>query len=410
MVARGLTLDAWSHIFEHVNRSDLLNICLVSKSFKGIATRILYRSITLVRPGPRNPLYITHPGDETQKAKSKERGHWSLLSRLEDNANQTLRNLVQEVILCHPATLLVDSVFLNHLQKDDCLSKLLASLPNLRRVTIGLEALQTGHLIGTICAHSRKPEVSLELRNFDKCIFSDEALSCISSLDTAVDPHTDRNGPNTRMLAMQWLFFNCPNLRSFKLSVFDDYGGCVMNAPSYPIIETFQLTGEEQFPPLQELTLDGYYMNDEECVHWQNRFQWDNLSSLTVGPRASSRLLGYFAGYATSLASLKVSAYPDEVQENRKALEKLLTSFNSLATLELKGYICSVKAIGYHKSLSTLFLHEDEPADEGSMRRVLTVEELVYLDTQCPNLTSLTVDIRRSDNKLVGDLPLVEKL
>ncbi|KAI9370262.1 hypothetical protein BJX61DRAFT_535770 [Aspergillus egyptiacus] len=401
MEGQGLTLDAWSLVFENVEKEDLCNLCLVSRLFHAIATRILYRCITMVEPDSYMDFL---DWDKPPKTDPPQGGHWNLLSRLEDDANEDLRSLVQELILCHPPGRRVDSRFLRHLRTDDRLSKLIASLPNLRRVRIELGQLQSDHVFRTISEHSRHPELILELAAGYHAFAPDQPRPYVSSLSVTVNPFEEHNGPNERMLAVQQLFLNCSNLRSLALTVFRYYGGCVVIVPRYPIISTFQLTGEEQFPPLRELSLDGYIMSEEEWLCFRKCVQWSKLSALTLGPQSSNKLPGRLAGYATSLTSLKISSYADEGNEDPEGLERLLMSFDTLTTLELKGYICSVEAIGHHRNLSTLYLHEDEPACKGVQRKVLSVEELEYLDKQCSRLRSLAVDVQRGDNRLPEDV------
>ncbi|KAL2866230.1 uncharacterized protein BJX67DRAFT_356005 [Aspergillus lucknowensis] len=394
----GLTLDAWSLVFEQATREDLCSLCLVSRSFNTLATPLLYRSITLVQ------------GDADIDDFSTQGRHWLLLSRLEDDANGNLRNLVQEVALCRPPGIRINTSFLRRLTTDNCLSKLITSLPNLRRVTITISRLQTAHLIRTISTHPRTPELILRL-DTGECAFADQHLPCVSSLTVAVDPFDERNGPNERMLTVQRLFLNCPALRSFSLTLFENYGGCVRHIPQHPVIRTFRLTGTERFPPLQELGLNGYRVRDElEWIPFRDCVQWSRLSGLTLGPLPTGdNLLSRITGYATSLEALRVYAYADEDQENSEGLERLLLSFDSLRTLEVRGYVCSVEAIGNHAGLSTLCLHEDEPGERSErQRRVFTAQELDYLDSRCPKLRSLAIDIQRGDNKLPDDV--LEKL
>lgn len=146
MTRQGLTLDAWSEVVEHVGTDDLLSLCLVSRACKAVATRVLYRSIIL-KPGLYWP--VETAVDQSQPPRSEQRDHWHLLSQLRSKEHQRLGNLVQEVTLLRPSSALVslDEAFVYHLQQDDHFSKLLTSLPNLRRVTTDIPELQRDNVV-----------------------------------------------------------------------------------------------------------------------------------------------------------------------------------------------------------------------------------------------------------------------
>lgn len=335
MTGQGLSLDAWSEVVEYVRRDDLLNLCLVSRLLKAVATRVLYRSIIL-EPRLYNLGLVETAVDQSQLPQSEQRGHWHLLSRLRSSANQSLRNLVQEVILPPSKDAIpLDKTFLDHLRKDDHFSKLLTTLPNLRRITIGIPELQTDHVIRTLCAHSKKPELSLILNGYDERISTDSPLPCISSLAVTGDPrsHRKENG----LLKFQQLVFNSPNLRSLRIAVLDDYNGRMRRPRRAGMHLTFCLEGDERFPPLEELALNGYVMKDGEASVWQSNAQWEKLSSLTVGPLPCWSVLPGFAGYATALKTLKVYTYHGMIggEEARIGLEALLGSFDGLEVLDM---------------------------------------------------------------------------
>lgn len=313
---------------------------------------------------------------------------------------------MQEVTIVRPSNedIKLDKSFLDSLQKDNTFSELLTSLPNLRRITIGIPELQTDNVIRTLCTHNRKPEVFLILDGYDERLNTDNQLPCISSLEVAGDPRSYRKANG--LLKFQQLVFSSPNLRSLSIAVLDEYDGRMRRARRAGMHLTFDLKGEERFPPLQDLALNGYEMRDEEVVHWQRNVQWDKLSSLAVGPLPCWSVLPGFAGYATSLKTLKVFMYYGVIggKEARTGLESLLRSFDGLEVLDVKGFICSVSAVGQHRNLSTLCLHEDEPDhdDEDGTRTVLTPADILYLDEHCPKLTSLALDIQKKQGGLVS--------
>lgn len=415
MTGQTLILDIWRLVFEHVERENLYDVCQTCKSFNAIATPILYRTISLIAPEPDRMGHLPwHKRVEepvfTLKNSPLKR-YWHLLSRLEDELNDALRDYVQELDL---STSLgpgqFDQRFLKHLLEDGRLPRLIGRLPNLRRVTIGVEELQTEEVIRAIADHTRKPELSLQTYIDRGNTFYHEEhvqpllLPCIARLRLSLNPFDQHNDENRCVTAAQKLIFNSPNLRSLSLTLWWRYGGCVVSRLQYPVTTSFQFTGNEVFPPIESLSLDGYgnRMRDDEWTHWRDRFDWSKLRSLTLGPQDASGILDRFAGYATALTSLEVRAYVGERGENRAGLEALLYAFGSLRTLKLEGYICSVEAVAQHKGLEELWLHEDESASAAMERRVLTADDLEYLDRACQKLKILKVDIKRRDDKLVS--------
>ncbi|PWY80844.1 hypothetical protein BO94DRAFT_496394 [Aspergillus sclerotioniger CBS 115572] len=394
-----LTLDVWRLIFDLLAIRDLKNFCLVSQAFNLIATPLLYRSIHLIEW--QDPCPVRRPRfKEYDEEQPPLKGHALLLSRLGDDRNDALRALVQEVNISYPAgSFSQDSV--HRLQTDDYLIKLIARLPNLRRITLAIPKLQSDLLAHTICNHPAKPELLLlrQSGESETCTFADQTLPCVSTLSANVNPYIKPKDPTRRLLTIQQLFFNCPNLRSFSLEVSGIYGGCVILAPRHDRVTSFQLTGEETFPPLQHLSFDGYCIGDQEWEYWRDGVQWERLSSLAVGPDTTTGVLGRLAGYATRLTTLKVSAWAGDSFPDMAGLDELLLSFNSLETLELKGHRCSIEAIANHRNLSTLCLHEDELAHSQAQRRAPTAQELEHLDLHCPNLKSLKVCVNRGENQ-----------
>ncbi|KAL4789042.1 hypothetical protein BDV19DRAFT_374685 [Aspergillus venezuelensis] len=405
--------DILSLVFSHSSKQDLCSLCLVSHSFNTIATPILYRSINLIEPDRDRRFIVDHSAEENEAEtkRLRSRRQWLLLSRLEDEENEKLRNLVQEVNL---SLLNLDGTpdpdFIDHLTKDDRLCNLLNNFSNLRRVHLGTKKLITDEIIGTISNHARKPSLSLSLRHIDDVLetisFRKEALGCLIDLSATVNPYYDWTGPNKVMLQVQDLFFNSPNLRSFSLSLYGNYGGCVSRRPRFENVTSFRLKGAEKFPPLDELRLDGYGINDTEWHYWQQGLDWGRLSSLTVGPQSAFGILKRLVGYVVSLKTLRVYRYPDMRWRGEASdpvamkLEELLNSLDGLEVLEVKGVPVSVEVVGLHKGLKKLCLHEEETANEGGERKLLTLDEVEYLERCCPELRDLKVKIKIGEGEM----------
>ncbi|KAH8697537.1 hypothetical protein BGW36DRAFT_461495 [Talaromyces proteolyticus] len=381
----------WTLVFELMRTQDLFNICLVSKTWNALATKFLYRSI----PIGEQHSHITHSQIWSNEASIRSR----LLSRLEDDSNDELRAFVQEVAVMPTFAYTIRSI--SELEVEDWLCKLFVRLPNLQLVSIHTSIQRLDEIICTICDHNRRPELRLFSVNgtMGDSRLADRTLSCISTLHATVNPFKEQDGPNRHILHLQKLFFKCPNMRSFSLCVHGNYGGCVLNFPSFDTIRTFQLAGYENFPLIEELSLDAYAMEDDEWIHWKDRFSWSKLKSLTLGPSDPCNLLDRMAGYATSLRTLKVLGYAEEGNSDCKSVERFLFSFDSLETLELNGYLCSVNAVAQHKNISDLCLHMAEYSEKEIQRRVLTTAELKHLDKHCPKMESLSIDVERSNNE-----------
>ncbi|GAT29573.1 similar to An15g02310 [Aspergillus luchuensis] len=350
MMRDAVSLHEWRLIFEQCTTQELSHLCLVDKIFNSIATPLLYRSISLVAyenlSGSRRLSNSTKVKTESELPT----GPWLLLSRLEADENDTLRAWVQEINISSPSAW-ADEDFLERLQSNDCLATLIARLPNLRRITIGFPSIQSTTLIRTIYEHKRKPELLLLNQ------YSEEVNSS---------------------LAEQTL----PRVTTLSAS----------------------LTGEETYPPLEHLCLDGYRMDDQQWRFWRDGLQWDKLVSLAVGPQSCAGLFRCLVGFTRSLKILKVSVWEGEGDDEREELIECLSSFDSLETLVLKGYMCPVEVISRHSNLSTLCLHKEESARKERPRQVLTAEELSQLDVNCPKLKSLQVGVKRENDQWPDDV------
>ncbi|RDW64393.1 uncharacterized protein DSM5745_09804 [Aspergillus mulundensis] len=458
-----LNPDIWHLIFNTTTQNDLLNIARTCRTFNTIATPLLYRSITLLTPKPTTPDQKTkllskrtaerqRAGDPSNPNRTREydRARWTLFARLE--RDEHIRSYVREVVFPSSSSW---TGYVGYLREDnyDRLCRLLLRLPNLRRVKLGCKKVQKecGALVRAIAAHPRQPELEVTICETDKrgefpfaqavsaptagAEVQDSGLSCVSSLTVTVEPHRWPNGGGRRMRDIQDLFFRCPRLRCFAMTVRNAEGGHIfiqVGMEMYGAVSSFKFGGSHGdgdgdasrrlvFPPLEELSLDGYQMDAVECAYWRDGLDWSRLKSLTVGPNETyaryeqdeGGLLGKFAGYATSLTTLRVLDYAGTnigygkawvigpTGEWRDGLARLLDSFDSLVTLELRGYWPSrVETIWRHRGLRELTLHVDEVADSDE-RRVLSVEELEFLDERCPGLRVLEIDIERD-----GELPI----
>ncbi|KAI0426861.1 hypothetical protein F5Y09DRAFT_317862 [Xylaria sp. FL1042] len=383
-----MNLDVWHLVFGQIkSRKDLCNICLTFRAWHTMAMPYLYKTVRLVKR--RHDIF------DFKRKKDLMAFARSLSSRLLDMKNEQLRNAVRELDF---GTFEGDQ--LSEMEKN--LVAMVDSLPNLQQVKINGQL--TSEVLQELASHSKRVQLHLLGENGKRLVEND--LQNVVALTAHVNPYYERDGPNRDMLGLQKLLFACPNLKSFSLYEIGGYGGCVISMPRYERIYSFQLSGDETFPPLEELSLSGYYVREAEREHWRNNFQWSKLRSLSLGPKYTAKFLQVAAGYAKSLQELTVEVYtdadrkyPEEYNPDEPdcpPLEEFLTTFTSLESLTVRGYHPSLAPIGNHPGLKHLCLHSFEPvADEALPRPTLSVEQLQELDKSCPHLETLEIDLYR---------------
>ncbi|KAJ5238783.1 hypothetical protein N7468_003402 [Penicillium chermesinum] len=233
-------------------------------------------------------------------------------------------------------------------------------------------------------------------------------MPCVTRIVSSVNPFKERltgnrRAQNREMLRLQELFFACPNLRSFSIDVYGNYGGCVRKMPLFPRVLCFQLTGSETFPPLEHLSLDGYKFGVEEWPHWRQKFSWGNLRSLSLGPQKCEVVLSLIKTCTLNLKSLRVEKYSDNGPGDvLPDLESFLGSFNTLERLTVNGYSVSSAGISNHPNLKHFCMHTIEPFNSDTTRKTLEPMELYDLDINCPHLESLHLDIQRDGEWVSG--------
>ncbi|KAI0393689.1 hypothetical protein F5Y17DRAFT_458697 [Xylariaceae sp. FL0594] len=380
-----LSPEIWHLIFAELdNLKDLCNVSLTSRTWQMMAMPHLYKSVPLT-PRDVSPLN-RDPGAELQ--------HYNILSTmLEKPENERLRIVVRELEFggCDRS----GSFSGSELEpKEKRLLSLVDKLPNLRRIKFGCSVSQETlqRLVG-------RKNISLYLLDEDgKRQFQGE-LPNVLTLKAAVKGPWLRNVLNQDVLGVQKLLFSCPNLKSFSLEVRTPYGGCMMLPPRFPILHHFQFSGNERFPALEELSLSGYEFWDEERIHrrfWRERFQWAKLRTLKLGPLQQSEFLEGAKGYATSLQNLTVDIYTDgDEYTDCPPLEEFLASFSSLESLTVRGYIVPLKPISHHPALKHLILHSFGELELGNTRHSYSVSDLQELDSICPHLETLELDLNR---------------
>ncbi|CAI7628735.1 unnamed protein product [Penicillium pancosmium] len=383
-------------------RSDLANVCSVSRLFDTLATPLLYRSVILCRMSKDWSLF---PDDfeATERPKHFEDLYFGLFYRLLDDRNEALRAFVREMTFNLQGTKEDISRAWDKLRPpQDLLAGLVRKLPNLEAVYFIGELPISDALVDAFIAHQKSPKLYLKheegLIQRETCApFVPEV--CFSVDTTAPVPTPIRElGPWERefkpqRLALHEIFAAYPNLEDLSVSINLLRGGCVIGySPASAEIVPLSIPDEFTFPPLKHLSLSGYNLTDEEKSLWKQRFPWGELKSLTLGVQTHSGVLESATGNVHNLKKFEITSYTRYTASNSSPeLDLFLSSFSSLESLTAKGLVPSMNSVMNHSNLKHLCLHAIEETDQE--RKTLNLEEIEDLDLHCPNLTGLELDI-----------------
>ncbi|KAI0204959.1 hypothetical protein F4808DRAFT_316360 [Astrocystis sublimbata] len=387
-----LNSDIWHLVLElMVCRKDVYNVCLTSRALFAVALPHLYKTLTLaVRPCNATDCN----GKQDAMLCSCAR---SLSSRLLDTRNERLRNAVRELEFGQfEERDLIDM--------ETRLMTLVDCLPNLQRIKI--MGRLTQKTLEILDGHHRQIPLYLLGENGTRPI--EGSLRNVVALAARVDPLDNRvkdfrrgDGSSLHMQGIYRLLFACPNLTSFSLETLWKHGGKLER--QIPQLESqlgfrFVFSRTEVFPPLRDLTLNGYRGSEWGWDHIRKRFRWSELRSLTLGPGHSTVFLEFAARRVKFLKNLTVEKYSNIIDPNSDPpkLDYFLETFTSLERLTVKGYYLPVGSIGNHPGLRHLCLHTFERGQEGAAPRpTLSIEQLQQLDRSCADLETLEIDLYR---------------
>ncbi|KAK4209023.1 hypothetical protein QBC37DRAFT_430996 [Rhypophila decipiens] len=409
--------DVWYLVLQHVpDRNDLSNLCRVCKELNTFATQFLYRTITIGPPLVdnyttyfRKMMRLTGEKPEYKLHSTKWGESLALVLRLATHLNgnsQVQAHAVREI----------DIMAMRSQERrkepdnlgpefEEELPGLVRVLPNLRHVRMSSSTPTFEELFRALHEHPNKPEIHLLKENGSRLVSG--AIPGVVTIKAQVSPWEDTpEKPNTVVPDIEKLLFACPNLKSFSLSVRNNYGGCMSPRLHHPVTKTFQFASSNAvtFPPLEFLSLSGYDMSDEEWPHWRDGLDWSRLKILHLGPDpvrsrgpAMADLLGRFEGHATALRTLTVETWAAEGKETCPPLLSFLESFDTLEELTVNGHFIPVQNLARHRKLRRLCLHCIEvQRPEGSCRPTYGVADLTLLDEICPGLETLEIDISRN--------------
>ena len=169
---------------------------------------------------------------------------------------------------------------------------------------------------------------------------------------------------------------------------------------------------------LRHLTLDGWELSQATVEYWSRYVDCASLVSFKCSRGSLSR--SYFESAANLLPSLEhvsLNLSPRSCPpETAAAVQKYIATCPPLTKLSLWSWMGKVSLetiLNHHGgSLVSLQLHEREEMHEPAGPKVMSLEDFRSIRTNCPNLTSLTFDLKRQSKKpRVDDYrPLLEEV
>jgi hypothetical protein len=137
---------------------------------------------------------------------------------------------------------------------------------------------------------------------------------CVRVLHTKVDTTSTLTRLGQKRLNLGKLFAAYPNLESVSVSV-NRLGG--VSRPTAQIAP-LELSEDTPFPPLRSLSLSGYYIARREVSLWKERFPWDKLRSLSLGPQDNKNFLKHATGCVQGLTHFEITSYADILRASQK--------------------------------------------------------------------------------------------
>ncbi|CEJ59150.1 hypothetical protein PMG11_07785 [Penicillium brasilianum] len=399
-----LNLHIWRLVFLAIDtRDDLKNICLISKAFNALSIPILYRSIVLRAPTPPKKLKgemdrFDYDKECTLMEENQELSPFSLTGRLLDDANEKLRKYVREVVLERSRVSSPDHLrqfFEKHGEPDTVMAKLVEILPNLQNLVLHESVPLSEPLQDALSNHKNAP--SVHLLNERGFTLLTRKMPFVQSLSTSFRVHSFSRKPQLPpSLDLNRCFKIFPNLTSLSIEANREHAGPMRGPFSVTArIEPLELADKETFPPLENLSLSGYFPMEQEWRHWKEKFLWSNLKSLSFGEIHTDDYFGPIIGHVHNLISFSISAWCGPPSDTHPDLDRFLASFDTLECLTIKGYFVSIHTVTRHSNLQRFTQHTVESSVRE--RPILEARDISYLGQQCPQLQFLEIDICGKD-------------
>ncbi|KAF3385073.1 hypothetical protein F1880_001867 [Penicillium rolfsii] len=393
--------EIWSMVFQFLDaKNDLRNVCGVCKLFDSVATPFLYRSLIFRGALIGRNDWSKLPDDEDVKTQDEADDlSFGLLCRILDDRNEVLRRFVREIIFEKGNR--TDPVWRVLQPPNDVLAILVTKLPNLKAIHFHSELPVTDGLVNALFSHKKSPKLHLLGEIGGTRI--DTKMPFVQRLHTSVNataifprarPDAERRSgvrPWRRQeLALHDLFNAFPNLAELSVSVNRLRGGCIMGGPPpSTLISSLKLSEDETFPPLERLSLSGYDVSGDEAALWRDRFPWDRLQSLSIGPQDNPGLLKLATGKVLNLKEFQITSY--EPLSFPAELDDFLCSMDSLESLIAKGAVPSLTSVLHQSNLKHVCLHDIEEPDRE--RQALDAEQIRKLSLNCAKLQTLEIDL-----------------
>lgn len=215
--------------------------------------------------------------------------------------------------------------------------------------------------------------------------------------------------PDTRELQFQTVIARAPNL---------EYAGVIKRSP---VSRNWGMVGNADITPfgvpknpntsIRMLTLDGYDINKQMLDGLSTLIDLSSLRNVKFSRGIID--ISYFQNAATMLPNLKeislnfghVHSIPGSTRSQlTAAAREYLTTCSPVESLSVWGWkdVLSVDELvdRHGPTLKSLQLHEKECASKICPPKILSTDELDKIVNQCPKLTNLTFDLRRSTQKL----------
>ena len=207
-----------------------------------------------------------------------------------------------------------------------------------------------------------------------------------------------------REVALRRIIATAPNLKYASVLV-DQAERAGHRATKYEDRDAFY-SGCSPNPALRTLVLDGYRLSKATLEDWSNFVDLSALENIKCmrGGEPSSDYFAHALKVLPSLKHVSLNLRFNNSKEFRAAVENYLSLCPTLESLSLWSWMRRVKLdtiLRHGPTLKMLQLHERE---EGMLGRpTMTLEDVKAIREACPQLTDLTIDMRRESRNLAAE-------
>jgi hypothetical protein len=256
------------------------------------------------------------------------------------------------------------------------------------------------------------PNLDLDVKLTFGDLDSLRSSSLLRSLYLAFEPRalaTDKTSP--LLTHVQTQIMDSKNLT--KLTIELGSMGCVIHT----LDPKFSKPKGKTFPPLEDLSLDGFPLSTANVNYWMTAMDWSQLRNLKL--RATERPTYFLDASLNSarglpgLETIRIELprfYYSDTEADEEAFENTFLRFlsapraNGLSTVDIEGEYRPYLPTVLEKqgaTLRSLRLHSPERYDD-PQREMLSVPELRAIGLQAPDLEEIAVDINNLNGSLVG--------